>query len=197
VIGTSFLTAAIAVLGLTVFSDDTLKAPALLEGKIWFNSDTLDLGKNDTGDSLLTLPGKTVVDEESESIDEDKNLFSGNITELPPRAISQNANLLKLKLLLPGNLKFIKDAPIELAAKSSDPEIIKIGKIRDQNPEKTLTFPISVKPGEADLFLYYKVVCCTTGIGSVCFFEEANLKVRIEIGDFEDDVLEIRHEIKD
>ena len=189
------ITVIVAALAISVFSDDTLKVPGLLEGKIWFESDTINLLKNNAGNSLLAVPGDTVNLENSR--DEGDSLFREGVIELPATNISKDAKTLKLKLLLPGTLKFIKDAPIELVAQTSDPEILEVGKSPDKNPEKPLTFPITVNPGKADLFLYYRVVCCTTGPEGICFFKEARLKLPVTVGDYENTVLEIRHEIED
>jgi hypothetical protein len=168
------------------YSDNTQKKPAILGGKIWSGSDTLDLGNNQASDSLESLKMK-----------EEDDFFSGNIAELPARTVSTSAEILHLKLSIPRNLKFIDDAPVVLKAKSSDPDIVEIGEGAGQYPEKGFIFPVTVNPGKADIYLYYKVVCCTTEGRETCFFKEARLKVPVTIGDYDETIFKIRHEIDD
>lgn len=182
----SLITLMMAIAASSAYTDDTEKKPSILGGKIWSGSDTLDLGKNETSDSLV-----------SQEIKKEDDYFSGNITELPARTVSTDAEALQLKLSIPRNLKFIDNAPVILKAKSSDPNIVEIGEGTGTNPEKGFIFPVSVNPGTADLFLYYKVVCCLTEGREACFFKEAGLKIPVTVGDFEDNVLKIRHEIDD
>lgn len=166
------------------YADDAEK-PAILKGKIWSGSDTLDLGKKNLPDSL-----------ESQELKEE-DFFAGDIAELPARTVSAKTEILQLKLSVPRDLKFLENAPVVLKAKSSDPEIIEIGEGKGKNPEKGFIFPIEAKPGKADIFLYYRVVCCTNGGREACFFKEAKLKVPVEIGDFEEKVIRVRHDIDD
>lgn len=180
-----FLIAAMMAVPLTwSYSDESQTKPAILGGKIWSGSDTLDLGKKEVPDSL-----------ESQESKEEEDYFSGDITELPARTISTAADILRLKLSIPRNLKFLDKAPVILKAKSSNPDIVEIGEAAGQDPEKGFVFPITVNPGKADLFLYYRVVCCTTEGREACFFEEARLKIPVEVGDFEDKVISVRHDI--
>ena len=165
-------------------ADDTEK-PAILKGKIWSGSDTLDLGKKTPPDSLEAPDAKK------------EDIFTGDIAELPARKVSAKTENLRLKLSIPRDLKFLENAPVVLKAKSSDPDIIEIGEGTGNNPEKGFIFPIKAKPGKAEIYLYYRVVCCTTEGREACFFKEAKLKVPVEVGDFEEKVIEVRHDIDD
>jgi hypothetical protein len=182
----SLITMMMTIAASSAYTDDTEKKPAILGGKIWSGSDTLDLGKNDISDSL-----------DSQRMKGEDDFFSGNLIELSAKDVSIGTEILKLKLSIPRTLKFIDNAPVVLKAKSSDPNIIEIGEGTGTNPEKGFIFPVSVNPGTADLFLYYKVVCCLTEGREACFFKEAGLKIPVTVGDFEDNIIKIRHEIDD
>jgi len=177
----------LAIIGIwfaTSYADDAEK-PAILKGIIWSGSDTLDLGEKKPPDSLESQEAK------------EEDLFAGEITELPARTVSVKTEILRLKLSVPRDLKFLENAPVVLKAKSSDPDIMEIGDGTGKNPEKGFIFPIKAKPGKADIFLYYRVVCCTTEDREACFFKEARLKIPVEVGDFEETVIKVRHDIED
>jgi hypothetical protein len=189
--GTMGMVVTIGIFG--ALSTGNSKAQNIIQGKIWSGADTVKLGNNDIPDSLKSITGDTV---KAEMPAEKLDWSSGNIIELPAKEISPKTRLLKLSLSTPPTLKFIPDAPIALASTSSDPEVVTLGESESKNPEKPLIFPLVATTGKADLFLYYKVVCCTTGPEGICFFKEARLKVPVTVGDFDKDVLEIRHEIE-
>ncbi|UCE66748.1 MAG: hypothetical protein JSU85_01675 [Candidatus Zixiibacteriota bacterium] len=191
--GISLLTAMFAIFAINAFSDETKKTPVILEGKIWGGSDTLNLGKSNAADSIISLSGDTAITEMSE---EEINWSSEDVIELDGKSISSKADLLRLRLSLPRTLKFIKDAPVKLAAKSSNTDIIEIGEGAGDDPEKGFAFPLSVNPGTADLYLYYRVVCCTIGTDAVCFFKEAKLKIPVTVGNYKDEVLIIHRDIE-
>jgi hypothetical protein len=190
---TSLLIATFIVLALDAVSDDAGKAPTIIKGRIWSGSDTLDLIKQDIADSIISPTGDTAI---AEMPQEEINWSSDDIIELDGKSISTKADLLRLKLSLPRTLKFIKDTPVKLAAESSDPRIIEIGEGAGDDPGKGFIFPISVNPGNADLYLYYRVVCCTKEPDVICFFKEAKLKIPVTIGDFEETVLVLHHRIE-
>ena len=191
--GISLLIVTFAIFAINAFSDETKKTPAILEGKIWGGSDTLDLGKQGVADSIIPSAGDTAIAEINEI---EIDWSSKDVIELAGESISTKADLLRLKLSLPRTLKFIKDAPVKLAAKSSDSGIIDIGEGAGNDPEKGFTFPLSVNPGKAELYLYYRVVCCTIGPDVACFFKEAKLKIPVTVGDYKVEVLSIRREIE-
>lgn len=191
--GTSLLIVTFTIFAINAFSDETKKTPAILEGKIWGGSDTLDLGKQGIADSIMPLAGDSAIGGKPE---EEISWSSEDVIELDGKSISTKSDLLRLKLSLPRTLKFIKDAPVKLAAKSSDPGIIDIGEGAGNDPEKGFTFPLSVNPGKAELYLYYRVVCCTIGPDVACFFKEAKLKIPVTVGDYKDEILIIRGDIE-
>jgi len=164
---------------------DDVENPAILKGKIWSGSDTLDLGKKTPPVSLESPEAK------------EEDLFAGDITELPVRTVSAKTEILQLKLSIPRDLKFLAEAPVVLKAKSSKQDVIKIGEGIGNDPQKGFIFPIKAKPGKADIFLYYRVVCCTKEGREACFFKEAKLKIPVEVGDFEETVIKVRHDIDD
>lgn len=182
----------IAILAINGQADDEAKTPTILGGKIWGGSDTLDLRKSDTPDSNIFIAGDTSTAPKSEAT---IDWSSDDVIELAGKEISSKTGALRLKLSVPINLKFIKDAPVKLVAESSNPEIVAIGEGAGNDPEKGFIFPLTAKPGKADLYLYYRVVCCTKGMEAVCFFKESKLKIPVTVGDFEEKVLVIQHEI--
>jgi hypothetical protein len=164
---------------------DDVENPAILKGKIWSGSDTLDLGKKELPDPLESQEAK------------EEDFFAGDITQLPVRAVSAKTEILQLKLSIPRDLKFLAEAPVVLKAKSSKQDVIKIGEGIGNDPQKGFIFPITVNPGKADIYLFYRVVCCTTEDRKACFFKEARLKIPVEVGDFEETVIKVRHDIED
>lgn len=186
----SFLLLSISALALLINHDSG--AQNIIEGKIWSGSDTVKLGENKVPDSLASDAGDT-----SKALLAKKEIdwSSGKIIELPEMNISSKTKQLKLILSVPRMMKFIPEAPLELAAYSSDTAVVSIGQSESKNPEKPLIFPLTASPGKADIFLYYRVVNCTRGPGEACFFKEAKLKVPVTVGDYDEDVLEIHHEI--
>jgi hypothetical protein len=189
----SLTTTLLAILALDVYSDDEVKSPAIIGGKIWGGLDTLDVTKKYVPDSTFSPSDDTAKAEKpAEEIDWD----SDDVIELPAENISLKTDMLKLKLSLPPTLKFIKDAPVKLLASSGNREIAEIGEGKGNDPGKGFAFSLSVNPGETDLYLYYRVVCCTKGSDMVCFFKEAKLKIPVTIGDFEESAFVIRHDIE-
>jgi hypothetical protein len=168
------------------FPGDDIKSPAIIGGKIWNKSDTLKPEIKGVEDTLQS----------NQSTMKD-SLFTGYMVQLPADTISPETDFLKLKLTIPRSLKFIKDAPILLMAKSSDPDAIEIGKGEGTDPKKGFNFPLTVHKGSADLFLYYRVVCCTTGSDSACFFKEAKLEIPVTVGESDEDFLEIKYSVDD
>ena len=190
--GISLVISTFAILAVNAFSDDPIKTPTIIEGTIWGGSDTLNPAKQDIPDSIIFPAGDTVqIEESGQGID----WTSEEVVELPGKNISSKADLLRLKLSLPRTLKFI-NAPVKLAAKSSNPDIIEIGEGAGNDPEKGFVFPLSVSPGKADLYLYYRIVCCTKGHDAACFFKEAKLRIPVTVGDYRDEILNIRHSIE-
>jgi hypothetical protein len=190
---TYLIIAITAIYTANAFSDDPIKTPTIIKGKIWGGSDTLDLGNQEIPDSIISSIGDTaLIDAPGQEID----WSSEDVIQLPGKSISSKAVMLRLKLSLPRTLKFIDNAPVKLAAKSSDPEIIEIGEGAGNDPGKGFVFPLSVTPGKADLYLYYRVVCCTKGHDAACFFKEAKLRIPVAVGDYKDEILNIRHSIE-
>ncbi|UCC80037.1 MAG: hypothetical protein JSW64_01385 [Candidatus Zixiibacteriota bacterium] len=191
--GIILVTIAIPILAINAQTDDETKTPTIIGGKIWGGSDTLDLLKNGAPDSITSSMGDTIPAEKPEEV---IDWSSDDVIELAGKEISSKTDVLKLKLSVPITLKFVKDAPVKLVAESGNPEIIAIGEGAGDDPEKGFTFPLSVKPGKADLYLYYRVVCCTKGLEAACFFKESTLKIPLTVGDFTETDLIIRHEIE-
>ena len=162
------------------YSDDGGNSPSIIGGKIWGGSDTLNVGVK------------------AKSPEAEIDWSSGDIIELANRTVSSKTRKLILNLSTSGDLKLIPDAPIKLAANSSDTTIIKIEESLSTNPEKPLAFPITVSTdsGEADIYLYYKVIACESGPRNICFYKEGKLKVPVTIGENDESTLEISHEIE-
>jgi hypothetical protein len=169
-----------------------LVAQTIIGGKIWSGEDTVRLGVNKEPDSLSSFAEDTVKFEQPAA---EIDWASGDVIELPTKEISSKTNLLKLELSIPPGLKLIRGVPIGLSVKSSDPRVLKIGEGEGRDSGKPLVIPLMANPGRANLFLYYKVICDSTGTEGIRFLREEKLKIPVVVGDYDNDVLDINREI--
>lgn len=134
-------------------------------------------------------------EEITDVVDQTEQEFLGEIFQLEETRISPNVKQLSLKFILGRTLKYVDEAPPTVTASGADPEILSIGTTENTDPKKKFLFPIDSKPGETKLTIDYRVFCCNSGPGAVCFFKEGRIIIPVIIAGDGEGVFEIKQMI--
>lgn len=129
-------------------------------------------------------PDRTLTTESSDE-------FLADTFQYPEMDISSGVEELEFKFELEPSLKFVPDTPPEVAVESSNTDVIGVGASMNKFPEKPFTFPVTARPGNADVTISYKVFCCTTKDTSICFFREGKIIVPVNVSETGKDRFEI------
>lgn len=124
-----------------------------------------------------------------------KEEYLGEIFRFEPKIISPDIEQLSVKFILSRTLKFVDEAPPTVAIHSSDPTVIYADSTKNADPKRVFLFPAKTKPGEAELTIDYRIFCCNSGPGAVCFFKEGRIIVPVTVADGGDETFEIKHMI--
>ena len=121
--------------------------------------------------------------------------YLGEVFRLDEKRISPDVKQLSVKLVLAKSLKFVDEASPQVSVASSDPNFISVDSTSNTNPQKEFLFPVDSKPGQAELTINYRLFCCNSGPGAVCFFKEGRIIVPVTVADDGDDTFEIKQMI--
>ena len=121
--------------------------------------------------------------------------FPGEIFKLPGKEISPETKKISVAFDLARTLKFVAEASPRVEALSANPEILSIDSTENKDPNKPFVFDIKARPGKTDLTINYRLFCCNSGPGAVCFYKEGRLEIPITVKDGGDEVISIKHVI--
>lgn len=125
----------------------------------------------------------------------EKEEYLGEIFRLEPKIISPDIEQLSVKFILSRTLKFVDEAPPTVTIHSADPTILFADPAENTDPERAFLFRVKAKPGKTELMIAYKVFCCNSGPGAVCFFKEGRIIVPVTVADSGDEIFGIKHMI--
>ncbi len=125
----------------------------------------------------------------------EKEDYPGEIFRLEPMTISPDIEQLSVKFILSRTLKFVDEAPPTVTIHSGDQTVIYVDSAENTDPKRAFIFPAKTKPGKTELTVDYRVFCCNSGPGAVCFFKEGRIMVPVTVADGGDEIFEIKHMI--
>ncbi|MEE9553014.1 MAG: hypothetical protein V3W18_01855 [candidate division Zixibacteria bacterium] len=134
-------------------------------------------------------------EEDANIIDQTDQEYLGEIFRLEEKRISPYVENLSIEFVLGRTLKYVDEAPPIVSVSSSDPIVLSADSTENKDPKKAFLFPINTKTGETGLTIDYRVFCCNSGPGAVCFFKEGRIIVPVTVADGGDETFEIKHMI--
>lgn len=123
--------------------------------------------------------------------------YLGEIFHLDEHRVSPDVDHLTFELVLGRTLKYVDEAPPSVIISSADSEIVAIDSSGNSDPRKPYLFPVRLKPGHTELTVDYRVFCCNSGPGAVCFFKEGRIIVPVTVAADGDHNFEISQMIDD
>jgi len=121
--------------------------------------------------------------------------YSGEIFRLAEKRISSKASRITVRFVPARTLKFVAEAPTRVTAAGADNSILSVGATDNVDPDKPFGFPVSCRPGNTELTIDYRVFCCNSGPGAVCFFKEGRVSMPVTVVADGAESLDITHMI--
>jgi thiol-disulfide isomerase/thioredoxin len=107
--------------------------------------------------------------------------FSAREKLYPAVTLAPDARSLTVQIELPKGTKFNPAAPFSIKAASNKPEVVTVGDLASAKPAKSISVPLTLKPGESTVTVDLLINYCNEGNEGLCYFKEIRLVVPVKV----------------